>query len=220
MNKEEILQRISTEGLLAVLRGPDPETTVKMVEALIAAGVVGIEITFTTPGALAVVERLKEDFGERILLGMGTLTRAEHAQQAKDAGASFIVSPSCMPELGQAMAETGLPMMLGALTPTEIQTAYEMGSDVVKVFPGSLVGPAYFKAIQGPYPQIRLMPTGGVSADNAEEWFRAGAFAVGAGGNLCPKKLVLEGRFEEITRIAHDFLAAVRAGQKMAMHKP
>lgn len=220
MNKEEVLQRIKTEGLLAVLRGPDLETTIKMVESLVTAGVVGIEITFTTPEALEVVERLKKTYGGSVLLGMGTLTKVEHAQQAKEAGASFIVSPSCMPELGQAMAETGLPMMLGALTPTEIQTAHEMGSDVVKVFPGSLVGPAYFKAIKGPYPQIRLMPTGGVSAENVEEWFRAGAFAVGAGGSLCPKQLALEGRFEEISRIAQDFLAAVRRGQQEALRKP
>lgn len=220
MSKEEVLERIRTEGLLAVLRGPDPETTLKMVDALVEAGVVGIEITFTTPEAPSVVERLKKAFGDRILLGMGTLTRIEHARQAQDAGASFIVSPSCVPELGQAMAATGLAMMLGALTPTEIQTAYEMGSDVVKVFPGSLVGPAYFRAIRGPYPQVRLMPTGGVSAENVEDWFSAGAFAVGAGGKLCPKELALEGRFEEITSIASAFLTAVRAAQEKAELEP
>jgi 2-dehydro-3-deoxyphosphogluconate aldolase/(4S)-4-hydroxy-2-oxoglutarate aldolase len=214
MSKTEVLERIQSAGLLAVLRGPEPATTVKMVKALVEGGVVGIEITFSTPEALDVVENLKREFGEDILLGMGTLTKVEHAPQASDAGASFIVSPSCKPELGEAMVKTGLAVMIGALTPTEIQSAHEMGADVVKVFPGSLVGPGYFKAIHGPYPQIRLMPTGGVSSDNVAEWFQAGAFAVGAGSNLCPKQLALEGRFGEITRIAKAFVSEVKKAQR------
>jgi 2-dehydro-3-deoxyphosphogluconate aldolase/(4S)-4-hydroxy-2-oxoglutarate aldolase len=220
MSKTAVLERIRAEGLLAVLRGPDPATTVKMVEALLEGGVVGIEITFTTPDALDVVEKLEREFGEDILLGMGTLTHVKHAGQAVEAGASFIVSPSCKPELGQAMVDTELAVMIGALTPTEIQTAHEMGADVVKVFPGSLVGPGYFKAIHGPYPQIRLMPTGGVSADNVVEWLQAGAFAVGAGSNLCPKQLALEGRFADITRIAKAFVSEVRKAQGRVQGEP
>jgi 2-dehydro-3-deoxyphosphogluconate aldolase/(4S)-4-hydroxy-2-oxoglutarate aldolase len=216
MSKKGVLERIRTEGLLAVLRGPDPATTLKMVNALVDGGVMGIEITFTTPDALGVVKELKEAFGEEILLGMGTLTQVQQAHQAKEAGASFIVSPSCKPELGRAMVQTELAVMIGALTPTEIQSAHEMGADVVKVFPGSLVGPGYFRAIHGPYPEIRLMPTGGVDVDNVAEWLKAGAFAVGAGSNLCPKDLALEGRFDEITRIARAFITAVREAQKQA----
>lgn len=213
MTKEATLERIRSLGLLAVIRGPEPDLTMRMVEALVTGGVLGIEITFSTPDAAGVVSRLDREYGEQIALGMGTLTKPEHAAMASDAGARFVVSPMLDEPLAQAMVGTGLAVMIGALTPTEIVRAYQLGSDIVKVFPGSLGGPSYFKALRGPLPHIPLMPTGGVSRDNLAQWFAAGAVAVGAGSNLCPKELVRAGRFTEISAIAKEFVAALKAAR-------
>jgi 2-dehydro-3-deoxyphosphogluconate aldolase/(4S)-4-hydroxy-2-oxoglutarate aldolase len=210
MDKNEILNKIKELGLLAVIRGPSPDLTIKMVAALVAGGVTGIEITFSTPNAPQVVETLAQDFGDRILLGMGTLTEVEHADLAAHAGASFLVSPHCEKNLAEAMLATGLPVMLGALTPSEVIQAYRFGSDVVKIFPGSLVGPGYIKALRGPYPYIPMMPTGGVSVENVAEWFAAGVFAVGAGSNLCPTAWAKEGRFDDISQTARAYVEAVQ----------
>jgi 2-dehydro-3-deoxyphosphogluconate aldolase/(4S)-4-hydroxy-2-oxoglutarate aldolase len=214
MNKIKTLNRIRNLGLLAVLRGPDPDTTIKMVDALIAGNVLGIEITFTTPNALEVVSELNQKYGETILLGMGTLTQPDQAAAAASAGAKFLVSPHTETKLGQAIAATGLPFMMGALTPSEIMLARSLGADIVKIFPGSLGGPGYLKALHGPYPDIPMMPTGGVSADNLTDWFAAGAVAVGAGSKLCPKNLALEGKFDEITNVASRFVRLVQKAKK------
>ena len=211
MNKQETLDRIKTLGLLAVIRGPSEDLTVQMVDALIAGGVCGIEITYSTPNAEQVVARLAQKHGDAILLGMGTLTEPAQVERAKSVGAKFLVSPICEPELVKAMAASGLVCMAGALTPTEVFQAYRLGSDVVKMFPGSLAGPGYIKALKGPFPYIPLMPTGGVSAENVADWFAAGVVAVGAGSELCPPALAKEGKFAEITRRAADFVAVVQA---------
>jgi 2-dehydro-3-deoxyphosphogluconate aldolase/(4S)-4-hydroxy-2-oxoglutarate aldolase len=213
MDKQAVLAKIKDIGLIAVIRGPSPELTIKMVSALVAGGVSGIEITYSTPQAAAVVETLCRNFGEQIVVGMGTLTQPAQVEEAKAAGARFIVSPICEPELGRAMVASGLAVMIGAFTPTEIHQAYKMGSDVVKVFPGSVTGPAYVKALQGPFPYIPLMPTGGVSAANVAEWFAAGVFGVGAGSELCPTHLAKEGRFDAITQLASGFVRAVKDAQ-------
>jgi 2-dehydro-3-deoxyphosphogluconate aldolase / (4S)-4-hydroxy-2-oxoglutarate aldolase len=214
MSKEDTLQKIHELGLLAVLRGPSPELTMQMVEALVAGGVYGIEITYTTPNAPAVVRQLAERFGKKILLGMGTLTRPEQAAEATEAGAAFLVSPHTEPALARAMTATGLPVMMGAFTPSEVMASYTMGSDVVKLFPGSVGGPEYMKALKGPYPDIPMMPTGGVEKENVADWFAAGAVAVGAGSSLCPKQWALAGRWEEITAVAQEFVTAVAAARK------
>jgi 2-dehydro-3-deoxyphosphogluconate aldolase/(4S)-4-hydroxy-2-oxoglutarate aldolase len=212
--KESILQAIQKLGLLAVIRGPSPELTIKMVNALIEGGVTGIEITFTTPDALSVVKTLDREFGSRITLGMGTLTSPEQAQAAKDAGAVFLVSPHTDDSLAEAMTATGLPVMMGAFTPSEVMKAWSLKSDVIKIFPGSLGGPGLMKALKGPFPDIPMMPTGGVSEENLADWFKAGAFAVGAGSNLCPKDLALSGEFPKITKIAQRFVAAVQKAKE------
>jgi 2-dehydro-3-deoxyphosphogluconate aldolase/(4S)-4-hydroxy-2-oxoglutarate aldolase len=213
MNKETVLDKIKDLGLLAVIRGPSKELTLQMVEALVAGGVTGIEITYTTPQAAEVVQALDETFGAEIVLGMGTLTDPAQAAEAAQAGAKFLVSPHTEAELAAAMTGTGLAVMLGAFTPSEVMQAVRLGSDVVKIFPGSLGGPAYMKALRGPFPGIPMMPTGGVDENNLKDWFAAGAFAVGAGSKLCPKQLAVDGRFAEITRIAHQFAQAVQAAR-------
>ncbi len=213
MDKQAVLDRIRELGVLAVIRGPSPDLTVKMVGALAEGGITGIEITYTTPNAEAVVAALDAEYGERILLGMGTLTQPEQAASAKAAGARFLVSPHTDDILAAAMVASGLPTMMGALTPSEVFRAYSLGSDVVKLFPGSAVGPDYVKALRGPYPGIPIMPTGGVSEDNLADWFKAGVFAVGAGSQLSPTQLARDGQFEEITAIARRFAAAVAAAR-------
>lgn len=213
MSKQATLNKIRELGVLAVIRGPAPELTVQMVAALVAGGIRGIEITYTTPNAVEVVRRLDERFGDDILLGMGTLTAPQQAAEAQAAGARFLVSPMIEDALAAAMVATGLPVMIGALTPTEIYRAHQLGSDVVKLFPGSAVGPDYVRAIHGPFPHIPLMPTGGVSEDNLGAWFKAGVFAVGAGSQLSPGALAREGRFAEITATAERFAAAVAAAR-------
>ena len=213
MSKQQTLDAIHTQGLLAVLRGPTPELTVQMVDALVAGGVTGIEITYTTPQATDVVRTLAAKYGNAILLGMGTLTAPYQAAEATDAGARFLVSPHVDVDLAATMVATHLPTMMGALTPSEIMAARKLGADVVKLFPGSLGGPGFLKALRGPFPDLLIMPTGGVNIDNVGEWFAAGAFAVGAGGDLCPTAWAKEGRFDAITARARDFVAAVAAAR-------
>ncbi|MBI9043304.1 MAG: bifunctional 4-hydroxy-2-oxoglutarate aldolase/2-dehydro-3-deoxy-phosphogluconate aldolase [Anaerolineaceae bacterium] len=212
-DKTTTLNNIQQLGVLAVLRGPSKELTLKMVDALVKGGVLGIEITYTTPNAAEVVNSLSNAFGDQIILGMGTLTRPDQVNEAKEAGAKFLVSPHTEEKLALEMANSGLPVMMGALTPSEVMQARSFGSDVVKVFPGSLGGPAYMKSLKGPFPDIPMMPTGGVNDKNLAEWFAAGAFAVGAGSNLCPKNLALAGEFEQITEIAKNFMTAVKAAR-------
>jgi 2-dehydro-3-deoxyphosphogluconate aldolase/(4S)-4-hydroxy-2-oxoglutarate aldolase len=212
--KKLVLEKVKALGLLAVIRGPSPDMTLKMVDALVEAGVVGIEITYSTPQAAQVVRDLNEKYNDSILLGMGTLTKPGQATEAKGAGAKFIVSPHTSISLAQAMVESGLLVMMGALTPSEVVQAYELGSDIVKIFPGSLGGPKYMKSLRGPLPHIPMMPTGGVSATNVGNWFNAGAVAVGAGSALCPTNMAKEGRFEEITMIAREFRLAVEKAKK------
>lgn len=216
MDKQEVLSKVKEIGLLAVIRGPSAELTVKMVQALVAGGVTGIEVTYSTPNAPWVVAELARQYGDRILLGMGTLTRTTQAVEAREAGASFLVSPICAPDLVTSMVKSGLAVMAGALSPTEVFQAYSLGTDVVKIFPGSQGGPAYLKALRGPFPNIPMMPTGGVNAGNLKDWFKAGAVAVGAGSELCPRELALAGQFDEIAARAHDFAGAVRLAKAEA----
>jgi 2-dehydro-3-deoxyphosphogluconate aldolase/(4S)-4-hydroxy-2-oxoglutarate aldolase len=213
MTKAEVLEKVKELGLLAVIRGPSPELTIKMVEALVAGGVSGIEITYSTPDAEEVVCNLSKIYGNRIVLGMGTLTRPEQALSAREAGANFLVSPICESHLVQSMVESGLLTMAGALTPTEVFQAYNLGVDVIKIFPGSLGGPAYIKALKGPFPHIPMMPTGGVSAENVAEWFSTGVVAVGAGSELCPPQLAKEGKFDEISKRAAEFVKIVKSAR-------
>jgi len=213
MNKVDVLEKVKDLGLLAVIRGPSAELTVKMVEALVAGGVLGIEITYSTPNAEDVVRTLSKMLGNGIVLGMGTLTKPEQALSAREAGANFIVSPVCESNLVKSMVESGLLTMAGALTPTEVLHAYNLGADVIKIFPGSLGGPAYVKALKGPFPYIPMMPTGGVSANNVAEWFSTGVVAVGAGSELCPPQLAKEGKFDEITKRAAEFVQVVKSAR-------
>lgn len=199
------LETLKSTRVLAVLRAPSAESALRAADALVDGGVTGLEITYSTPDAPAVIRALDEKYGDRIYLGAGTVTTARQAEQAADAGARFLVSPGTRETLTAAMKATGLTVMTGALSPSEVMAAVEYGSDVVKVFPASLGGPAYLRALRGPFPDVPLMPTGGVSPENIGEWFAAGAIAVGAGSDLVAASALAAEDWAEITRRAELF---------------
>ncbi|MEZ7756704.1 bifunctional 4-hydroxy-2-oxoglutarate aldolase/2-dehydro-3-deoxy-phosphogluconate aldolase [Microbacterium paraoxydans] len=205
------LARARTTGILAVLRAPSPELALEAAEAIIRGGVSGIEVTFSTPDAPAVIRELIARHGDAAYIGAGTVTTAEQATQAADAGAAFLVSPGTLPDLTRAMLDTGRVVMTGAMTPTEVMGALELGVDVVKIFPASLGGPSYLGALRGPFPDAPLMPTGGVKPDNLADWFAAGAVAVGAGGDLANGAAIANGDWADIEERAARFAAALAA---------
>jgi 2-dehydro-3-deoxyphosphogluconate aldolase/(4S)-4-hydroxy-2-oxoglutarate aldolase len=209
MNKETTFFRIRELGLVAVLRSPSREIALRTVDALVAGGVGGIEITFTTPDAASVVAELARAYGSEILLGVGTLTSPEQVRESCDAGAAFLVSPHCEIGLAKEMTSSGLLTMIGGLTPSEILQARSFGADIIKLFPGSLGGPDYLRALRGPFPDLPIVPTGGIELANIADWFAAGAIAVGVGGSLCPGSWVSAGRFAEISANATRFQEAI-----------
>lgn len=203
----DILATLKSTRLLAVLRGPSAESAVRAADALIAGGVTGLEITYSTPDAPTVIRELDARYGDRIYLGAGTVTTPDEATRAADAGARFLVSPGTRRTLTAAMKATGLFVMTGALTPSEVMAAIEYGTDVVKIFPASLGGPAFLKSLRGPFPDVPLMPTGGVTPENIDDWFAAGAVAVGVGGDLVSGADLAAGRYDEVERKARLFMS-------------
>jgi 2-dehydro-3-deoxyphosphogluconate aldolase/(4S)-4-hydroxy-2-oxoglutarate aldolase len=213
MEPDRALKRVEDLGLLAVVRGESRAAALEVVGALIEGGVLGIEITFTTPEAPRVIRDLDEEYGDRILLGAGTVTTHEQVEQSAEAGAVFLVSPGSDPDLLPAMLGTGLLVLPGTLTPSEIMLARSLGAPAVKLFPGSSGGPSYLKTLLGPFPNVPFVPTGGVSLENIVDWFAAGAFAVGAGGALAPPSLGRRDR-GEVVENARQFAGAARAARE------
>lgn len=199
---EGVLRRVRELGVIAVVRGASAPAAVEVADALIEGGITGIEVAFTTPDAAEALKEMREEHGDRILLGAGTVTTPEEAEAAAEAGARFLVSPGCDPGLVPIMQKTGLAVLPGVLTPSEVLLALRLGAGAVKLFPGSLGGPAYLKALRGPFPRVLFMPTGGVSEENVADWFAAGAFAVGVGGALAPASLEGRDRGEVVERAA------------------
>jgi 2-dehydro-3-deoxyphosphogluconate aldolase/(4S)-4-hydroxy-2-oxoglutarate aldolase len=213
MTPDQTLKRTEDLGLLAVVRGESRRAALEVVGALIEGGVLGIEITFTTPEAVRVIRDLDEEYGDSILLGAGTVTTDEQVKRAAEAGASFLVSPGSDPKLLPAMLGTGLLVLPGILTPSEVMLARRLGAQAVKLFPGSSGGTSYLKALRGPFPDVPFVPTGGVSLENINDWFAAGAFAVGAGGALAPSSIEDRDR-GEVVENARQFAKAVRAAKR------
>jgi 2-dehydro-3-deoxyphosphogluconate aldolase/(4S)-4-hydroxy-2-oxoglutarate aldolase len=202
------LHDVKRAGVIAVLRAPSADLAVRAAEALIAGGVFAIEVTYSTPEPARAIAEIVRRHGDDAYVGAGTLVRPEQAREVADAGAKFLVSPGTVPAVAEAMLATQLVTMLGALTPTEIMVAVSLGADVVKIFPASLGGPAYMKALRGPFPDVALMPTGGVNSSNLTDWFEAGAVAVGAGGELVSNAAMLAGDWEAIEASARAYTAA------------
>ena len=206
------LERVKELGLLAVVRGESREAAVEVSDALIEGGVLGIEVTFTTPEADLAIRDLGQKHGDSILLGAGTVTTREQVERAAEAGSTFLVSPGTDPDLMPVMHETGILVLPGALTPSEVMLAGRLGAQAVKLFPGSSGGPSYLKALSGPFPDVQFIPTGGVSLGNIADWFAAGAVAVGAGSALAPSSLSGRDR-GEVIETASRFAEAVRAAR-------
>lgn len=206
----DILAPLADARVLAVVRAPSAQSALLAADALVAGGILGLEITYSTPDAPAVIRELDARYGERIYLGAGTVTTPEQATRAADAGARFLVSPGTRRDLTAAMKDTGRLVLTGALTPSEVMAAIDYGSDVVKIFPASLGGPAFLASLRGPFPDVALLPTGGVTPDNIGAWFAAGAVAVGAGGDLVSGADLASGRYDEVERKARLFAAAGR----------
>lgn len=204
----DLLATLKANRILAVVRAPSAESALRATEALVAGGITGIEITFSTPETPRVIRELVARYGEQIYLGAGTVTTPEEADKAAEAGARFLVSPGTRRELTAIMKATGLVVMTGALTPSEVMAAIEYGVDVVKIFPASLGGPPYLKSLRGPFPNVPLMPTGGVTPENIGDWFAAGAVAVGAGGDLVSGADLAAERYDEVERKARLFRSA------------
>jgi 2-dehydro-3-deoxyphosphogluconate aldolase/(4S)-4-hydroxy-2-oxoglutarate aldolase len=200
------VQRLHDAQLLAVLRAPGAAAAVDTARALAAGGVRGIEVTFTTPDACDAIRELAAD--PTLFVGAGTVLDAAQAEAAIDAGAAFLVSPGLLWPVVDAGVEAGVLAIPGALTPTEIAQASER-ADVIKVFPASVGGPGYLRALLAPFPDLRLVPTGGVTADNLGAWRAAGAFALGAGGDLCPSDLIAAGDFAAVTDRARRYRRAL-----------
>jgi 2-dehydro-3-deoxyphosphogluconate aldolase/(4S)-4-hydroxy-2-oxoglutarate aldolase len=210
MTKASHLQRLLDEGIVAIIRAADPCRLVDVAEALFDGGVSVMEVTFTVPKAERVLEQVADRLGDKVLLGAGTVLDTETARVALGAGAQFIVSPVVNLKVIRFCRRYDKLVLPGALTPTEVLAAWEAGADIVKVFPSEVTGPGYLKALAGPLPQVRLMPTGGVNLETAAAFLQAGACALGIGGSLVEPKAVAAGEMDRITALARQFVQVVR----------
>lgn len=214
MAKSDHLSRVLQSGIVAVIRAPSGERLADVAEALLAGGVDVMEITFTVPQPLRILQQVADQVGDRALLGAGTILDSETARAAILAGAEFIVSPSTDLRVIELCQRYDKLVMPGALTPTEVVTAWQAGADIVKIFPSDVTGPSYLKALRGPLPQVRMMPTGGVNLETAEQFLRAGACALGAGGALVEPAAVADGDMRRIENQAREFVRVVRAARE------
>jgi len=210
MSKETQLRQVLECGIVAVVRSQDSQQLVDVVRALADGGVTVAEITMTVPGALDVVREVRKSLGDRVLLGAGTILDPETARAALLAGAEYIVSPTLNLEVIKLCQRYDKLVMPGAFTPTEVLAAWEAGADIVKVFPAEVVGPAFFKAMRGPLPQIRLMPTGGVDLTTAATFLKAGACCLGVGSQLVEPEAVAKRYFGRIRDLAKQYAAIVQ----------
>lgn len=210
MKKQEILSSILRIGIVPVVRTTSAESAVLAVEAIYRGGIPCAEITMTVPGALKALEKVADALGDKIILGAGTVLDPETARSSMLAGAEFFVTPSLDIKTIAVARRYAKPIMPGALTPTEVLTAWQAGADIVKIFPaGNVGGPKYIKALKGPFPQIEMIPTGGVNLDTAGEFLKAGACAVAVGGELVEAKAIKEGRYDVIEEKARQYLAVI-----------
>ena len=210
MHRDVILRSILDIGVVPVVRTSSAESAVLAIEAVYRGGIRAAEITMTVPGAIKALEKLADEFGDKLVLGAGTVLDPETARICMLAGAEFFVTPSLRLATIEMAKRYSKVICPGALTPTEVLTAWEAGADIVKIFPcGNVGGPKYIKALKGPFPQIEMIPTGGVNLETAGEFLKAGACAVAVGGELVDGKLIQEGRYDRIEEKARQYLAAV-----------
>jgi 2-dehydro-3-deoxyphosphogluconate aldolase/(4S)-4-hydroxy-2-oxoglutarate aldolase len=213
LSRASTVAAIESTGVVAVVRLADGSAADSVAAALIDGGVRAIEVTMTVPRAVALIESLATSAPRDVIVGAGTVLDVETARKVILAGARFVVAPVLRPSVVELCHRYDVAAMPGCFTPTEILTACEVGADVVKVFPATALGPGFIKDIRGPLPQVRLMPTGGVTRDNAGDWILAGAVAIGVGTALVDSKSVAAGRFDAIAANARHFVEAVRTAR-------
>jgi 2-dehydro-3-deoxyphosphogluconate aldolase / (4S)-4-hydroxy-2-oxoglutarate aldolase len=209
MEKEIILNKILKTKVVAVLRIKEAEKLKKVIDAIYKGGITAVEITMTVPNAIQLIEKMSKELDKNIILGVGSVLSKSVAEDAIKAGAKYVVSPILKKEIIEASHKLDVPVMPGCFTPTEIQTAYEYGADIIKVFPADVVGMAFFKAILAPLPHLKLMPTGGVTLTNAGNWLLAGACAVGIGSALLDKKAIQEENYSKLTENAATIIKSI-----------
>lgn len=210
MSKQRTLAAILDIGIIPIVRAETPEAALKAAGAIYRGGIRAVEITMTVPGALRVLEKVADEFGDRVTLGAGTVLDPETARASMLAGAEFFVTPSLKLATIEMCHRYSKPIMPGALTPTEVVTAWEAGADLVKIFPcGNVGGPKYIRALKAPLPHIEMVPTGGVNLETAADFLRAGACAVAVGSEMVNAKALAEGRLDVIEQTAQQFLKIV-----------
>ena len=213
--KQEVLAALRDGGIVPVIRADSADTALRIVDALVAGGIRTLEITMTVPDAIGAIKAVADRFGSSVLLGAGTVTSRALAEGSLDAGAEFLVTPCVVPDVIAVAKERDVAVLPGAMTPTEVFTAWSSGGDIVKIFPASNVGGAsYLKALKGPFPQIPLCPTGGVNLQTIGEFVKAGASAVGVGGELVSKAAIDAGDYGKITELAKQYVAALAAASR------
>ena len=213
-SKTEVLDRLIGDGLVPVIRADSSDAALRIADALVAGGIRTLEITMTVPDALTAIRAVADRLGREVLLGAGTVTGREMAEAAVDAGAEFLVTPCLAAEVIAVAGARGVAVLPGAFSPTEVFTAWSLGGDVIKIFPASNAGGAsYLKALKGPFPQIPLCPTGGVNLQTIGDFVKAGAVAVGVGGELVSKAAIDAGDFGRITSLARQYVDALRAAR-------
>ena len=205
-SRAEITSRLTHPGIVAVIRTHRPEQVLPICEALLAGGVVGLEITLTVPQALEAITQASRRFGSQALIGAGTVVDAEACRQVIAAGADFVVSPIARLELVTIAHAAARPVMLGAYTPTEAQTAHEAGADFIKIFPADKLGPSYIRALRAPLPHLRIVPTGGVNLQTAADFLKAGCAALGVGSALLSPEILRDSNWPELTRLGRAFV--------------
>ncbi|MCU0490419.1 MAG: bifunctional 4-hydroxy-2-oxoglutarate aldolase/2-dehydro-3-deoxy-phosphogluconate aldolase [Chloroflexaceae bacterium] len=202
-------EQILSRKIVAIVRLTDYSRAVEVAQALLDGGITVLEFTLTGNGALEAITTVRKTLGDQLCVGVGSVLHPEQATSAIDAGAQFVVTPAMRPAAIAACVNRGVLVLSGGITPTELLAAHEAGAELVKLFPARLGGPAYMKDVLAPLPFLKLVPTGGVSADNARDYLAAGAVALGIGGNLIPQQAVSSGNFAQITAAARDCVAAV-----------
>ncbi len=213
-SRTDILQHLTQPGIISVVRTDQPAQLPAICEALLGGGVIAIEITFTVPNALEAIRECSRHFGDHALIGAGTVLDAATCRAAIEAGAQFIVSPITRHELVAAAHAADKPVMLGAYTPTEAQSAHEAGADFIKIFPADKLGPSYIKALRTPLPHLQIVPTGGVDLNTAADFLKAGCAALGVGGSLLTADILKTGNWKELTRLAAEFVKIAEATRR------
>ena len=210
MNKSSIIDRLLHPGIVAIIRADSSGQLLHAAQALYDGGVTAMEVTMTTPNALQVIQEVSAHFGDKVLIGVGSVLDTETGRAALLAGAQFVVSPITKPELISMSNRYGKPIISGAYTPTEALTAYEMGADFIKIFPADQLGPQYIKNILAPMPQLPIIPTGGVNVSTVEAFIKAGCVALGAGSSLVGKDVLKNQDWKKLSETAAAFVEAIK----------